>query len=364
VSTASRKAIELEIKREERTVMPSNLGSRKRLALNVTIAPRSGAETVLRRSLTAAAPAEARAAVEPGAVAAQASFPAEDLHFKGGKIIPDLTFTNFFVGGQGAWRETDVSNIDRALAAAMSDTNLNNVLVQYFFGQTISSTFRSSRFLPAPKPAIVSRGDIERIVSQIHADGLLDGFDLMATVFNFMLPSGTILTTNDEPSGAAEGGQEEGVAIAAADGEEEKADSTLGLGGYHGAVQIERDTVYYAVGAFSEVLPDGTSNGIPVFPEPWKNVVATFYHELCEARTDPDVEQANQTGDNGLLGWVSNSGNEIGDFALSGRFALADVIKEVPLTGGGTVPMQLEFSDFVHRPEGPVGQPRPPVANE
>lgn len=45
------------------------------------------------------------------------------------------------------------------------------------------------------------------------------------------------------------------------------------------------------------------------------------------------------------------------------RFALTDVIREVPLTGGGTVPIQFEFSDFVHRPEGPVNQPRPPVAS-
>ncbi|HEY0557361.1 MAG TPA: hypothetical protein VGG20_24105, partial [Thermoanaerobaculia bacterium] len=148
-----------------------------------------------------------------------------------------------------------------------------------------------------------------------------------------------------------------------ADEEEDKADSTLGLGGYHGSVQAGGDTVYFAVGVFSEILPDGTSNGIPVFAEPWKNVVATFYHELCEARTDPDVERANQTGDSSLLGWVSNAGEEIGDFALNGRVPLTDVIREVPLTnGGGTVPIQFEFSNFSHSPEGPTSQPRPPVA--
>jgi hypothetical protein len=27
-----------------------------------------------------------------------------------------------------------------------------------------------------------------------------------------------------------------------------------------------------------------------VFDQPWKNVLATFYHELNEARTDPDVD--------------------------------------------------------------------------
>jgi len=41
-------------------------------------------------------------------------------------------------------------------------------------------------------------------------------------------------------------------------------------------------------------------NGIPVFDEPWKNVVATFYHELNEARTDADVEDAIRAGNDGF----------------------------------------------------------------
>jgi hypothetical protein len=35
---------------------------------------------------------------------------------------------------------------------------------------------------------------------------------------------------------------------------------------------------------------------IVVFDQPWKNVVATFYHELNEARTDADVEDAIRAG--------------------------------------------------------------------
>jgi hypothetical protein len=38
------------------------------------------------------------------------------------------------------------------------------------------------------------------------------------------------------------------------------------------------------------------NNGIPAFDESWKNVVATFYHELVEARTDADVEQGEVAG--------------------------------------------------------------------
>ncbi len=52
--------------------------------------------------------------------------------------------------------------------------------------------------------------------------------------------------------------------------------------------------------------------------------MATFYHELQEARTDPDVE--------GML---------------------TKVFKEVPLAdGSGTVPVQLQYSNAVHGPEG------------
>jgi hypothetical protein len=39
-------------------------------------------------------------------------------------------------------------------------------------------------------------------------------------------------------------------------------------------------------------------NGIPVFDQPWKKVVATFYQELNEARTDADVEDPIRAGNN------------------------------------------------------------------
>jgi hypothetical protein len=61
---------------------------------------------------------------------------------------------------------------------------------------------------------------------------------------------------------------------------------------------------------------NGQTNGIPVFDSPWKNVVATFYHELNEARTDPDVEQVINGGRTSLLGWGSRQGEECGDFPV------------------------------------------------
>ena len=72
---------------------------------------------------------------------------ADDLIFHGGKTIQDLKFTNFYVAGDTAWDATDIQNIDQALSAAMSDVNLNNVMLQYYNGP-ITSQFLGSHTLP------------------------------------------------------------------------------------------------------------------------------------------------------------------------------------------------------------------------
>ncbi len=90
--------------------------------------------------------------------------------------------------------------------------------------------------------------------------------------------------------------------------------------------------------------------------------MATFYHELNEARTDPDVEDAIKTGDDSVLGWVTQGGEEVGDFPVDEANPLSLVFKEVPLAdGSGTVPVQFQYSNFVHGPEGPIDAPHPRV---
>ena len=123
--------------------------------------------------------------------------------------------------------------------------------------------------------------------------------------------------------------------VALADGE---VTSEHGLAGYHGSVAGH----YYAVSVYSE----GT-HGIAAFDEPWKNVCATVYHELQEARTDPDVEEAIRTGKSSFLGWYSPQGGEIGDIPISESGGdLSKVMVEVPLAdGSGTVPVQLMWSN-------------------
>lgn len=291
--------------------------------------------------------------------------PAHDLIFHGGHTIADLVFTNFYVGGAGVWQPSDVQNIDRDLAAAMADVDLNNVISQYYPSGKITSTFRPSQTLPGPPPKVFSQGDVENLVQQLFTAGTLNGFDLTSSVFNFMLPSETILNTDPNPTTGAPTVQPGKAAKKGVPAEKEE-DSTQGLGGYHGSVHVGTGagakTIYYAIGVYSETLPDGTVNGIPVFNQSWKNVVATFYHELNEARTDSDVEDAIRAGNDPsavkFLGWTSQQGEECGDFPVSEANPLSQVFQEVQLTdGSGTAPVQFQYSDNVHGPEGPRTAP-------
>jgi hypothetical protein len=319
--------------------------------MKVCVKPGSKAELICRRYAARAKVAAKKP--PPDAEVIAPGFqprPALDLHDRGGKIIRDLVYTNFFVGG-AAWDPQDRLTIDTNLSKAMADQGLNNVLIQYFRGApNISSTFRPSTLLPGNAPGTISQPEVENLLRQLHAAGTLNGFDFGNTLFNFILPHGTVLTVDDgsgdqdKPEGHAESGGET----------EEKASSLEGLGGFHGSTRVGHTKLYYAVGVFSE-----GDNGIVAFNQPWKNVVATFYHELVEARTDADVEDDQ-------VAWVNNErpGEEIGDIPMTLAGAnLGKVMKEVPLAdGSGTVPIQLMWSDAVHGPEDPIAAPHPPHA--
>jgi hypothetical protein len=311
------------------------------------------------------------AAIVPGVAPA----PEHDLTFNGGNTINDLAFTNFYVGGSDTWKTGDMNSIDQALAAAMSDRNLNNVMVQYYPSGQVTSTFRGSQILAGPPPQTVSQGDVENLVRALFQSGVLDAVDLKSSVFNFMLPSGTILNTNEAPTSSAISARVESARpitparqpVHAAVPHEEEENSTQGLGGYHGSIHVgsapNEQTVYYAVGVFSEQLADGTINGIPVFDQPWKNVVATFYHELNEARTDPDVEDAIRAGDDlnaaSFLGWTSSEGEECADFPVFEANPLSEVFQEVKLTdGSGSIPVQFQYSDADRGPGFPERRQR------
>jgi hypothetical protein len=316
--------------------------------LNVFVRPGSKAESACRRRYAGKGQVTSKPSLPESEVIAPGfrRHPELNLQDNGGPIIRDLVYTNFFVGGSESWDEQDIQRIDSTLAAAMSDQHLNNVLLQYYRGAAnISSTFKPSTILPAPPPLSISQPEVEALLKSVANAGKLDGFDFGATVFNFMLPRGVVLTVDDG------GGQE---APQGRSGETDEAASSLqGLGGFHGSVHLSGRILFYAVGVFSE-----GNNGIPAFNESWKNVVATFYHELVEARTDAGVEDDD-------VAWVNNErpGEEIGDIpiTLAGP-NLGKVMKEVPLAdGSGTVPIQLMWSNAVGGPEGPIAVAHPAV---
>jgi hypothetical protein len=238
-----------------------------------------------------------------------------NLRFFGGKTIAGLVFANRYLGGAAAWDPADIASIDAGLVKAMSDNGLQSVIQQYF-DVPVGSRMLRSAVLAKPAPAVISKDQLEALAARVFLDGGLDGADPGRTVVNLMLPRGVVL----------------------ADGAD--VDSRQGLGGYHGSVQVAPcGTVYYAAGVYSE-----SGNGIPVFDRPWKNIVATFYHQLNEARTDPDVDDAIRTGDRARLGWYSPPAGEIGDIPV--LHAGATVFQDVDLAdGSGTVPVQLMWSN-------------------
>jgi hypothetical protein len=332
--------------------------------MNVAVARGSKAEKyfLARAALPGVQAKRAKAKAGVHAAAIAPGFPATPGHNlinHGGKTIQDLIYTNFYIGGTSSWKQDDIDKIDKALAAAMSDSELNNVMMQYFNNKPITSTFRPSHILPGTKPAEFSQGDVEKLLKSLFQQGSLAGFDFASTVFNFLLPSGTVLTTETTTSAAVSP-----AGNAAAIPVETEESSLQGLGGYHGSIHVSGNTtVYYSIGVFSETRPDGRDNGIVSFDEPWKNIAATLYHELNEARTDPDVDDAIRAGNSPkatkFLGWTSRQGEECGDFPMTEAGPnLNLVMKEVNLSnGGGTVPVQFQYSNAVQGPEGPIASP-------
>ncbi len=264
----------------------------------------------------------------------------------GGKTIKNLSFRSFYIAGP-SWAASDMTNIDTALSGAMADPHLNNVLLQYYPGAaSISTAFLGSSTLPGAAPKTFSRDDVNPLLAGLISNGTLHGVDFDNTVICLFLPPGSILTT-DAAGGVGKLSDDHSI--------DDKDSSEQGLGGYHGSCHIGAQRVYFAVGVYSQFI-NGKPNGIPVWPDAWKNVVATFYHELVEARTDPDVEDAIRNNSDALLGWYSTAklGGEIGDIPINVAAAnLRGVMVEVTLANGQTAPVQLMWSNAVGGPEGP-----------
>ena len=266
--------------------------------------------------------------------------PLDDLMFHGGKVVPQMEFQNIYLGRNSSWKTRDIEQIDRAISLAMHDRRLNNVMVQYFPGATLACDIRDSFVLDDDKPTTLDEPGVQTLVTTLYDDSLIKKSDLATTMFNLILPSGTVLKLDDSSS-------------------------LNGLGGYHGSLHITRKgkhvTLYYSANVYSEIRANGQENGIAVFNKPWKNVVGTLYHEINEFRTDADVNDAIQNNSNDFLGWTSRRGHEVGDqpvFKAGGLGNLKLVFKEVKASASSRkMPVQFMFSNAVHGAEGPISQP-------
>jgi hypothetical protein len=320
--------------------------------LNVTLGPQS-------RALTAYS---ARASIAHTDIAAGFDpRPDLDLTNRGGHTVSAMTFVNRYLGGAAAWDNGDRVAIDDALSASLSDPGLQNVMQQYF-DSPISSVMQASDYVEGALAHKFFKDNAEKMVTDLYNSGVLGDADPANTILNLMLPRGVILVDGNSDGSNAEAPHAAAVLV-----DDDQVDSTHGLGGYHGSVHVtntgvqqpaagaRRDvTVYYSVGVYSE-----GRNGIVAFDRPWKNVAATFYHEINEFRTDPDVEDVIRTGNAALLGWYSEKGGEIGDIpmTLSGG-DLSLIMQEVKTADGSPAPVQFMWSNAVDGPEGPTDKPR------
>ena len=313
-------------------------------ALNVVLGPESPAHRATPRPRPHPAGHPSSTDLAPGFQPQ----PSWNLRNFGGPTISELIFVNRYVGGAASWTVEDMTQIDQALSAAMRDLGLQSVIAQYYPGEGVTSTMLTSAVHDGSVLGTVYKDTAETLAMQLYDEGVLTGADTSKSVINIMLPQGVVLSDDFSPGFQPPAGQEETTARRRRGviriGADDAADSKHGLGGYHGSIHPPSGgEIYYAIGVYSE-----GDNGIVAFDQPWKNVVATFYHELNEARTDAAVEDVNATGNDNLLGWYSPTGQgEIGDLpinACGGDLSL--VFKEVPLADGtGTVPIQLMWSN-------------------
>ena len=141
-----------------------------------------------------------------------------NLRYFGGRTWPAMSFVNLYVGGASAWDASDMSSVDHALGAALSDVGLNNMLAQYFGGTAPTTTMLPSVVLPGASPATVGKDTVEGWVTTMANASQLPQAPLASTVYCFMLPRGIILT-----DGPASGGETEPTTEI---GDHDAADST------------------------------------------------------------------------------------------------------------------------------------------
>lgn len=298
---------------------------------------------------TLASHAQAAGSIAPGFTPA----PWLDMTFQGGRTIQKLAYKSFYLGG-ASYPAADIALIDDALSGAMTDPALNNVIAQYYSGTKPTTQFLGSSVEPGPAKATFTRDDVSPTLQALLDGGQLKGMDFDNTVVCLFLPPGIVLNDTTKAGVGQDRGDRKRKAALLGD-DDDRLSSRKGLGGYHGSAHLGGQRVYFAVGVYSD-MEKKKANGIPFWPDPWKNVCATMYHELNEARTNPVVEEYNRHPGPNIIAWYANTqdGGEIGDIPMNEAGPrLGLLMVEVKLGSGKSAPVQLMWSNAVHGPQGP-----------
>jgi hypothetical protein len=135
-----------------------------------------------------------------------------------------------------------------AISAVKSDRNLNNVIQQYF-KENITNTFKGSSILDQIHLKTFSKSDVEKVVLEFYKQKRFDSYDLDNTIFNFILPRWTTLSDSIESQVLAKTINTKTINTKATSNqtsdqgfipvEVETSDSLNGLGRYHGSVISE-----------------------------------------------------------------------------------------------------------------------------
>lgn len=211
------------------------------------------------------------------------------LNYYGGGVLDHSEVTNMYIGDyfNTAAGQKDVAHNDAAVADLQTNKNFGSVLAQYGVGagtvgqsQVLGGTYKSGQH--------ITQAQIEGMLQQAVASGQVKPG--AQSLYNFVLPPNAVLQTSDGST------------------------SLKGVGGFHGSIHTpDGQTVYYSAIAYSK-----GSNGIDFTKgNAQDNISITESHEIAEADTDPNVEDAANSNDWSKLSWYDDQNGEIGDIEVN-----------------------------------------------
>jgi hypothetical protein len=96
---------------------------------------------------------------------------------------------------------SDIDSINTAITLAMQDRKLNNVVQQYFDrGVNLTCDPRPLLVLEEAKPVQLDEPDMQQLVARLLQQGKVSDSDLGTTIFNLVLPPGTVLKLDQDNS--------------------------------------------------------------------------------------------------------------------------------------------------------------------